>query len=100
METKRTVNFSLPLLDLKNSGLEISLANPGIKRDSENRFACQKCNKSYKNKRHLYRHVKEECVDVVPRFQCQLCYTLFRRKYHLIRHMENKHSLTDAKNIV
>ncbi|KAF2905427.1 hypothetical protein ILUMI_00753, partial [Ignelater luminosus] len=57
------------------------------------RFHCQKCSKSYKNKRHLYRHEKEECIDVVPRFKCVLCLNMFRRKYHLVRHMNNKHGI-------
>lgn len=62
-------------------------------KEGDQRFHCQKCSKSYKNKRHLYRHEKEECIDVVPRFKCVLCLNMFRRKYHLVRHMNNKHGL-------
>lgn len=60
------------------------------------RFHCKKCSKSYKNKRHLYRHEKEECVDVQPRFRCPVCFNMFRRKYHLSRHFLNKHGFDDA----
>lgn len=100
---KKVTSLPVPFLDLKNSGLEVLAINQKslIKEEnSDNRFACGKCHKSYKNKRHLYRHVKEECVDVAPRFQCDICFTLFRRKYHLIRHMENKHSFVNPKHSV
>lgn len=61
--------------------------------DENGRFHCIKCNKSYKNKRHLHRHMKEECIDIEPRFKCDLCLSPFRRKYHLARHMQNRHGL-------
>lgn len=60
----------------------------------ENRFACNVCQKSYKNKRHLYRHQKEECVGVEPKFRCEICSNMFRRKYHLSRHMFSRHGAT------
>lgn len=59
--------------------------------NNEKRFECPTCSKSYKNKRHLYRHQKEECIGVEPKFRCEICFKLFRRKYHLSRHMTNKH---------
>lgn len=63
--------------------------------NEEPRFACLKCNKSYKNKKHLDRHVKEECIDVMPKYECTLCYARFRRKYHLARHRLNRHGVAD-----
>lgn len=60
------------------------------------RFACNKCERSYKNKRHLYRHMKEECIDVLPKFQCQYCLSYFRRKYHLVRHLLSKHGVSSS----
>lgn len=62
--------------------------------NSEIRFACNVCQKSYKNKRHLYRHQKEECVGVEPKFRCEICSNMFRRKYHLSRHMFSRHGTT------
>lgn len=56
------------------------------------RFNCEKCLKSYKNKRHLIRHQKEECIGVEPRFKCDICLAMFRRKYHLTRHIQNRHN--------
>lgn len=60
----------------------------------EKRFVCNVCQKSYKNKRHLYRHQKEECVGVEPKFRCEICSNMFRRKYHLSRHMFSRHGVT------
>lgn len=60
--------------------------------DDDRRYHCSKCTKSYKNKRHLQRHQKEECIDVEPRFKCDFCHNVFRRKYHLSRHVLNKHA--------
>lgn len=59
--------------------------------DVSQRYHCKKCTKSYKNKRHLYRHEKEECIDVEPRFKCTICPAMFRRKYHLVRHCNSIH---------
>nr|XP_022903217.1 longitudinals lacking protein, isoforms A/B/D/L isoform X12 [Onthophagus taurus] len=65
----------------------------------ERRFHCSKCSKSYKNKRHLYRHEKEECVDVAPRFRCPMCASVFRRKYHLSRHVQTRHTFEYKSDI-
>ncbi|XP_050502528.1 longitudinals lacking protein, isoforms A/B/D/L isoform X5 [Diabrotica virgifera virgifera] len=61
--------------------------------NTENRHECDVCHKTYKNKRHLYRHQKGECIGVEPKFKCEICFNLFRRKYHLSRHMVNRHSV-------
>ncbi|KAJ8924944.1 hypothetical protein NQ315_001107 [Exocentrus adspersus] len=69
--------------------------------NAQKRFVCPTCSKSYKNKRHLYRHQKEECIGVEPRFRCDICFKLFRRKYHLSRHVANKHEVkTECKEDV
>lgn len=66
----------------------------------EKRFACNVCHKSYKNKRHLYRHQKEECVGVEPKFRCDICSNMFRRKYHLSRHMFSRHGATLEEKLI
>lgn len=68
--------------------------NNGVKR-----FVCKVCQRSYKNKRHLYRHEKEECITVEPKFKCDICGNMFRRKYHLSRHMATKHHENFAINM-
>lgn len=63
--------------------------------NNENRHECDVCHKTYKNKRHLYRHQKGECIGVEPKFKCEVCFNMFRRKYHLSRHMINRHGIKD-----
>lgn len=67
--------------------------NPVISKYSmneEQRYPCKQCNRSYKNKRHLYRHVQVECGKE-PKFQCPYC--PYRGKYrdHLNKHMAALH---------
>lgn len=61
---------------------------------SNERFPCQVCGKSYLRKRHLQRHMRDECIGIPPRFSCELCPSKFRRKYHMVRHIQSKHSGT------
>lgn len=60
--------------------------------ESGERYKCQTCNKSYLRKRHLHRHMRDECIGIPPRFPCELCPSKFRRKYHLVRHHNSKHA--------
>jgi len=60
--------------------------------DSE-RFPCPTCGKSYLRRRHLQRHMRDECIGIPPRFHCELCPSKFRRKYHLVRHLSSKHGI-------
>lgn len=82
-------------LKIDDKPLDLIVNNSKRKLDEygsdDNRYHCVKCGKSYKNKRHLQRHQKEECIDVAPRFRCNVCFSFFRRKYHLSRHIMNKH---------
>ncbi|XP_055919145.1 longitudinals lacking protein, isoforms H/M/V isoform X7 [Eupeodes corollae] len=57
------------------------------------RFPCSVCGKSYLRKRHLQRHMRDECIGIPPRFKCDLCPSRFRRKYHMVRHMTSKHGI-------
>ncbi|KAG5900372.1 hypothetical protein JTB14_033820 [Gonioctena quinquepunctata] len=71
--------------------------NIGNITNRENRHECPVCNKSYKNKRHLYRHQKEECIGVEPkfkswnlfasqRFTCDQCGRSYKHKTNLCNH--------------
>lgn len=60
--------------------------------DSE-RFPCPTCGKSYLRRRHLQRHMRDECIGIPPRFHCEMCPSKFRRKYHLVRHLSSKHGI-------
>ncbi|GAB0096963.1 longitudinals lacking protein, isoforms J/P/Q/S/Z [Sergentomyia squamirostris] len=61
------------------------------------RFFCNVCDKSYLRKRHLQRHMRDECIGIPPRFNCSLCPSKFRRKYHLVRHLNSKHGIVTPK---
>lgn len=63
----------------------------------DNRFTCKLCGKSYKNKRHFNRHVKEECIHCVRRYKCTQCDMYFKRKYHLDRHVLSKHTYHNSR---
>lgn len=43
------------------------------------------CSRSYKNKRSLRRHIKDEC-GVEPKFKCKYCEKLMFRKSTLKKH--------------
>lgn len=62
----------------------------------QERFACAVCGKSYLRKRHLQRHMRDECIGIPPRFSCDLCPSRFRRKYHMVRHLTSKHGIPMA----
>ncbi|CAH0547439.1 unnamed protein product [Brassicogethes aeneus] len=92
--TNRNENvFSTVLMENYRHLLNLSASTKNepldMTKDSGDRFSCPKCSKSYKNKRHLYRHQKEECIDIEPKFICTVCFSKFRRKYHLSRHMND-----------
>lgn len=57
------------------------------------RFFCTVCGKNYLRKRHLQRHMRDECIGIPPRFECELCPSKFRRKYHLVRHLNARHGI-------
>ncbi|XP_037811812.1 longitudinals lacking protein, isoforms H/M/V isoform X4 [Lucilia sericata] len=63
---------------------------------STERFPCAVCGKSYLRKRHLQRHMRDECIGIPPRFSCDLCPSRFRRKYHMVRHLTSKHGIPPA----
>lgn len=64
--------------------------NENSMRDPE-RFFCTICGKNYLRKRHLQRHMRDECIGIPPRFECEFCPSKFRRKYHLVRHLNSRH---------
>lgn len=51
-------------------------------------FMCNECNKSFKNKDNLLRHVSYNCKKVINKkiFKCDNCYKKACRKDSLMRH--------------
>ncbi|KAK9502422.1 hypothetical protein O3M35_011204 [Rhynocoris fuscipes] len=54
-------------------------------------FACSNCNKLYKYKCNLLRHIKYEC-DKEPQFKCQQCPYRAKRQCSFRRHQAMKHN--------
>lgn len=79
--------------ELDSGGLDMSGGDGGGQR-----FFCTVCDKSYLRKRHLQRHMRDECIGIPPRFQCSMCTSKFRRKYHLVRHLNSKHAVIVTKD--
>lgn len=77
----------LGVYDETSSGLTI------IRRleDEDDRFKCEKCNKSYKHKNTLNEHKKYEC-DGIRRFLCQICGKSFTQNSNLKRHTVALHA--------
>ncbi|XP_075169642.1 longitudinals lacking isoform X5 [Haematobia irritans] len=85
-------NFSQTLMEDGNILNLTAGGNHSISGFGE-RFACAVCGKSYLRKRHLQRHMRDECIGIPPRFSCDLCPSRFRRKYHMVRHLTSKHGI-------
>ncbi|XP_033209046.1 zinc finger protein 677-like [Belonocnema kinseyi] len=60
------------------------------------KYKCEKCARSYIQKKHLNRHEKFEC-GVIPRFRCTFCAKLFKRKYDLNNHVDRMHQTSNLK---
>lgn len=57
--------------------------------DKSGKFPCM-CGRSYKWKRDLTRHQRNECGKE-PRYMCSVCPYKGKRKSHLTRHLLLKH---------
>lgn len=78
------------LLVLQN----VYLFVPYLEKQSNSwRWPCSNgCGRSYKNKQHLYRHMKNEC-GIEPRYKCEICLKYFTRKDHLKLHYALHHKI-------
>ncbi len=72
----------------------------------DERFGCPNCQRSYKHKKHLYRHLRQGCDEMtsetttgqrdgrsnhIPIFRCSLCsYTTYLRS-SLLQHTQIEH---------
>lgn len=66
------------------------MQEPGI--GSEYCFPCTQCGKSYKWKRNLIQHVKNECGKE-PQFFCPHCNFKAKHSFNLYRHLRKVHSV-------
>lgn len=59
------------------------------------RHVCPRCQSSYKNKVHLYRHLNYEC-GVEPKFTCKFCFRKFKHKQNMKVHQAKIHGMINC----
>lgn len=57
---------------------------------SDKIWTCERCNKSYRYKQNLFRHMKHECGDRRD-YCCEFCNKRFRQKYAMETHQAIAH---------
>lgn len=68
-----------------------STISPTAPTPTDGRFFCPKCPRSYRNKNHLYRHIRYEC-DRKKQYRCGICLKDFYRRDNLKTHINYKHA--------
>ncbi|XP_033210172.1 zinc finger protein 624-like [Belonocnema kinseyi] len=63
------------------------------KQKAERKYKCDKCTRSYTQKKYLNSHQRFEC-GVMPQFRCMLCGKRFKLKSHVTRHVRGVHFKT------
>lgn len=59
-------------------------------------YSCQQCDKQYKYKNNLRRHIRHEC-NQEPKFCCEICPKRFKQKGHLKSHYLVHMNIDDKK---
>ncbi|XP_024889515.1 transcription factor Ovo-like 2 [Temnothorax curvispinosus] len=62
----------------------------GKVRNTNGKWKCKDCNRTYESQGSLSRHYRYEC-HVNPQFRCVFCKRLFTQKCSLSRHLKKKH---------
>ena len=78
----------------KDSGSNSSVVNRYLA-VQQDKFCCQNCERVYKNKDSLGRHLKWECGKE-PSFPCSRCPYKARYKADLLRHEKTRHLKREA----
>lgn len=61
-------------------------------------WSCWNCNKSYKNKGTLSRHLRYECGKE-PKFECAMCEKKFKHKQNLKVHLLTMHDIRSEESL-
>jgi len=87
-----------PNFNMDDSVSEGPVGNEEIEKDEDDsKYACQQCQKTFKNRTHLLRH---ETSHSGVKLSCDECPSTFSRKDKLNAHVRKKHVLsTDVENI-
>ena len=56
-------------------------------------FQCRICKKQYTFRQSIYRHLKNECINIEPQYKCSQCDYKAKQKAVLQRHVKLKHSI-------
>ncbi|XP_033210155.1 zinc finger protein 85-like [Belonocnema kinseyi] len=100
--------MSLKLCTVYIRGDDISKSEPKVRgsknqkfqdSNTEMKYTCTKCARTYKRKQTLTFHCKYEC-GVMPQFSCKLCGKLFKRKYDMNIHVDHVHHKTRSRKSV
>lgn len=91
-----TLNPSETLNNNKSTGCEtvtagIECQDPlSMAGDNTNQFPCSQCNKKYRNRGSLIRHLRYECGPE-KHFKCQFCPFCTKRRDYMVNHISRKH---------
>ncbi|XP_033210162.1 zinc finger imprinted 3-like [Belonocnema kinseyi] len=66
--------------------------------ESEHKYKCEKCARTYKQKENLISHQKFEC-GIMPQFTCKFCSKQFKWKSDMIRHVSHLHHVHLETNL-
>merc|ERR1711988_2050220 len=66
--------------------------------DTPNKYACNRCGRSYLHQATLVRHQRYEC-GITASYPCQLCGRKFKRRDVLKGHMEKCMSKSNVSNV-
>ncbi|XP_034938663.1 longitudinals lacking protein isoform X18 [Chelonus insularis] len=84
-------NFLSQHANTLSSGAQLKIPNANMACKSGSRpFICTQCDRSYKRKDSLMRHLRWECGKE-PLFQCPFCPQRCKRKPHWLRHIRRQH---------
>ena len=56
-------------------------------------YQCRICKKPYTYRQSIYRHLKNECINIEPQYKCSQCDYKAKQKAVLQRHVKLKHSI-------
>lgn len=80
--------------------LDVHIVHRHLKpKDAVGTHRCTQCDKTYHHRKHLLRHLRDEC-GVEPKFECPFCVYRSKHKIHMNEHIKRVHKATcDNQNL-